>query len=51
LEWQTDSPPPTTNFDETPVVTEEAYNYDPEADAAESQAHHDTTRDAGQEDL
>jgi cytochrome c oxidase subunit I len=28
LEWQTPSPPPTFNFDETPVVTWEAYNYD-----------------------
>jgi cytochrome c oxidase subunit 1 len=28
LEWQTASPPPTFNFDETPVVTTEAYNYD-----------------------
>jgi cytochrome c oxidase subunit 1 len=28
LEWQTHSPPPTFNFDEPPVVTSEAYNYD-----------------------
>jgi len=28
LEWQTSSPPPTFNFDKTPVVTEEAYAYD-----------------------
>jgi cytochrome c oxidase subunit 1 len=28
LEWQTPSPPPTFNFDEEPVVTWEAYNYD-----------------------
>jgi cytochrome c oxidase subunit 1 len=28
LEWQTHSPPPTFNFDEPPVVTWEAYNYD-----------------------
>jgi cytochrome c oxidase subunit 1 len=28
LEWQTPSPPPTFNFDEPPVVTWEAYNYD-----------------------
>jgi cytochrome c oxidase subunit 1 len=28
LEWQTPSPPPTFNFDKTPVVTQEAYAYD-----------------------
>ena len=27
LEWQTTSPPPTFNFDETPAVVEEAYAY------------------------
>jgi cytochrome c oxidase subunit 1 len=27
LEWQTTSPPPTFNFDETPIVREEAYDY------------------------
>jgi cytochrome c oxidase subunit 1 len=27
LEWQTDSPPPTENFETTPVVTEEPYTY------------------------
>jgi cytochrome c oxidase subunit I len=27
LEWQTLSPPPTDNFEETPVVKERAYNY------------------------
>jgi cytochrome c oxidase subunit I len=27
LEWQTPSPPPTENFTQTPVVTEEAYAY------------------------
>jgi cytochrome c oxidase subunit I len=27
LEWQTSSPPPTHNFDETPVVTTEPYDY------------------------
>ncbi len=32
LEWQTPSPPPTHNFEQTPVVTEEAYDYSiPEA--------------------
>jgi cytochrome c oxidase subunit 1 len=29
LEWETTSPPPTFNFEETPVVTEEAYQYGP----------------------
>jgi cytochrome c oxidase subunit 1 len=28
LEWITPSPPPTFNFDETPIVTWEAYNYE-----------------------
>ena len=28
LEWQVPSPPPTFNFEEQPVVTWEAYNYD-----------------------
>jgi len=27
LEWQTASPPPTLNFDKTPLVTEEPYEY------------------------
>ena len=27
LEWQTSSPPPPTNFDVTPIVTKEAYDY------------------------
>ncbi len=27
LEWKTPSPPPTHNFEETPVVTEEPYDY------------------------
>jgi cytochrome c oxidase subunit 1 len=30
LEWQTPSPPPTENFEETPIVTEEAYAYEGE---------------------
>ena len=34
LEWQTPSPPPTENFDQTPVVTEEAYAYRPEGNAS-----------------
>jgi len=27
LEWTTPSPPPTENFEEVPIVTEQAYNY------------------------
>ena len=34
LEWETPSPPPTFNFDRTPVVIDEAYAYD-----APSEAH------------
>ncbi len=37
LEWKTSSPPPTENFETTPIVTEEAYAYppeEPERDAA-----------------
>ncbi len=30
LEWEAASPPPTFNFDKTPVVTEEAYEYQKE---------------------
>ena len=33
LEWQTTSPPPTHNFHETPVVTEDPYNYGAEQEA------------------
>lgn len=38
LEWITQSPPTTFNFDDTPVVTEEAYDYDPELFEAEYEA-------------
>jgi cytochrome c oxidase subunit 1 len=30
LEWQTPSPPPVHNFEETPVITDEPYGYVPE---------------------
>ncbi len=33
LEWQTDSPPPTYNFDATPLVTDGAYAYEKEPEA------------------
>ncbi|HKM89271.1 MAG TPA: cytochrome c oxidase subunit I [Candidatus Acidoferrales bacterium] len=36
LEWQTPSPPPTQNFDVTPVVTEEAYAYGPPGASTEA---------------
>jgi cytochrome c oxidase subunit 1 len=32
LEWMTPSPPPTENFEETPVVTWEAYDYEHQPD-------------------
>ncbi|MEP0844763.1 MAG: cytochrome c oxidase subunit I [Phycisphaerae bacterium] len=34
LEWQTSSPPPTENFETTPVVTEEPYAYEEDAEVA-----------------
>ncbi|MGH9773602.1 MAG: cytochrome c oxidase subunit I [Candidatus Acidiferrales bacterium] len=37
LEWTTPSPPPTENFEKTPLVTEEAYEYGPRA----AEASHD----------
>jgi cytochrome c oxidase subunit 1 len=33
LEWETLSPPPTDNFERTPVVTKEAYAYGPKEEA------------------
>jgi cytochrome c oxidase subunit 1 len=35
LEWETPSPPPTHNFDETPIVTGEPYDYIPKPEEAE----------------
>ncbi len=32
LEWQTTSPPPTHNFEETPIVTTEPYHYGTESE-------------------
>lgn len=39
LEWKTNSPPITENFDFRPVVTEEAYAYIPEGSHEEEEAH------------
>ena len=39
LEWQTPSPPPTQNFEATPVVTESAYAYGPPG--SEQEGAHD----------
>jgi len=33
LEWMTTSPPPTLNFEKTPIVTWEAYEYEPHEEA------------------
>ena len=45
LEWTTPSPPPTENFGETPVVTWEAYEYQPDPPATQQQLK-DTDLDA-----
>ncbi|NTW98132.1 MAG: cytochrome c oxidase subunit I [Oscillochloris sp.] len=38
LEWTVASPPPSYNFDQTPVVTEEAYAYSPDAPAQDAES-------------
>ncbi len=38
LEWEVPSPPPTFNFDQTPVVTEEAYAYAADDSFVETEA-------------
>jgi cytochrome c oxidase subunit 1 len=43
LEWQTESPPTTFNFERTPVVVMGPYGYSPEADEIED-AEHDLER-------
>ena len=47
LEWETSSPPPTSNFLETPIVMDEVYDFDPvsehEQDMADQEANNRTT--------
>lgn len=38
LEWETASPPPTTNFLETPIVLDEVYDFDPVGEHEATQA-------------
>jgi len=40
LEWTTSSPPTTFNFDETPIVLDEVYDFDPVLEAAQFNADH-----------
>jgi cytochrome c oxidase subunit 1 len=47
LEWETASPPPTSNFLETPIVTDEVYDFDPTSEfEQEAGAHHTLHGDA-----
>ncbi|CAN5716445.1 cytochrome c oxidase subunit I [soil metagenome] len=38
LEWETSSPPPTMNFYETPIVTDEVYDFDPVSEYEQERA-------------
>lgn len=38
LEWNTTSPPPTFNFTETPIVTDEVYDFDPASEYEQMRA-------------
>ena len=44
LEWQTASPPPTTNFETVPIVTTEAYDYNAMDDETHDFVHEDEER-------
>ena len=41
LEWETASPPPTSNFLETPIVTDEVYDFDPASEYEQERATHE----------
>jgi cytochrome c oxidase subunit 1 len=47
LEWTTQSPPPTLNFDEAPVVTWEAYEYSPMDELEMERAEEQIAEQAG----
>ena len=38
LEWNVPSPPPTSNFDEIPIVTDEVYDFDPVSEYEQQRA-------------
>jgi cytochrome c oxidase subunit 1 len=41
LEWDTASPPPTFNFIETPIVTDEVYDFDPASEYEQERGFHE----------
>jgi cytochrome c oxidase subunit I len=43
LEWTIPSPPPTTNFVETPIVTDEVYDFDPMSEYEQERATKEIT--------
>jgi cytochrome c oxidase subunit 1 len=49
LEWETSSPPPTSNFIETPIVMDEVYDFDPVSEHQQNMADLDRkeSKDAG----
>jgi cytochrome c oxidase subunit 1 len=49
LEWTTPSPPPTTNFTEIPIVTDEVYDFDPVSEYEQHRASQEMnlSRNAG----
>ncbi len=47
LEWETSSPPPVTNFLETPIVTDEVYDFDPVSEYEQLRAAQDLLDEGG----